>query len=41
LKLRDRDYDVTIIERNPAGRTYGWGVVFWTTCSRPCGTATP
>jgi anthraniloyl-CoA monooxygenase len=29
LKLRDRDHEVTVIERNPPGRTYGWGVVFW------------
>jgi 2-polyprenyl-6-methoxyphenol hydroxylase-like FAD-dependent oxidoreductase len=29
LKLRDRGHDVTVVERNPAGRTYGWGVVFW------------
>jgi 2-polyprenyl-6-methoxyphenol hydroxylase-like FAD-dependent oxidoreductase len=29
LKLRDRDHDVTVVERNPAGVTYGWGVVFW------------
>jgi 2-polyprenyl-6-methoxyphenol hydroxylase-like FAD-dependent oxidoreductase len=27
-KLRDRDRDVTVIERNPAGVTYGWGVTF-------------
>jgi len=27
-KLRSRDHDVTIIERNPAGVTYGWGVTF-------------
>jgi 2-polyprenyl-6-methoxyphenol hydroxylase-like FAD-dependent oxidoreductase len=29
LQLRDQDHDVTVVERNPAGRTYGWGVVFW------------
>jgi 2-polyprenyl-6-methoxyphenol hydroxylase-like FAD-dependent oxidoreductase len=29
LKLGDKDHDVTVVERNPAGRTYGWGVVFW------------
>jgi 2-polyprenyl-6-methoxyphenol hydroxylase-like FAD-dependent oxidoreductase len=29
MKLRDARHDVTVIERNPAGVTYGWGVVFW------------
>jgi anthraniloyl-CoA monooxygenase len=29
LKQRDRHHDVTVIERNPPGLTYGWGVVFW------------
>jgi anthraniloyl-CoA monooxygenase len=29
MKLAGRDHDVTILERNPAGVTYGWGVVFW------------
>ncbi len=28
-KLANDDHDVTVIERNPAGVTYGWGVVFW------------
>lgn len=28
-KLSQRDHDVTVLERNPAGVTYGWGVVFW------------
>jgi anthraniloyl-CoA monooxygenase len=27
-KLRNQDHDITIIERNPAGVTYGWGVTF-------------
>ena len=29
LKLRDKHHDVTVVERNRAGLTYGWGVVFW------------
>ncbi len=29
LKHRDRHHDVGVIERNPPGLTYGWGVVFW------------
>lgn len=28
-KLRNKSHDVTVVERNPAGVTYGWGVVFW------------
>jgi anthraniloyl-CoA monooxygenase len=28
LRKADRNADVTVIERNPAGATYGWGVVF-------------
>lgn len=27
-KLRDAGHDVTVIERDPRGATYGWGVVF-------------
>lgn len=27
-KLRNRDCDITVIERNPSGVTYGWGVTF-------------
>jgi anthraniloyl-CoA monooxygenase len=27
-KLRNRDHDITVLERNPAGVTYGWGVTF-------------
>lgn len=27
-KLRNRDHDITVVERNPAGVTYGWGVTF-------------
>jgi anthraniloyl-CoA monooxygenase len=29
MKLRDPAHDVTVLERNPSGLTYGWGVVFW------------
>jgi anthraniloyl-CoA monooxygenase len=28
-KLSDPTRDITVVERNPAGVTYGWGVVFW------------
>lgn len=28
-KLRRRDHDITVIERNPAGVTFGWGVGYW------------
>lgn len=28
-KLSNRNHDITVIERNPQGVTYGWGVVFW------------
>jgi anthraniloyl-CoA monooxygenase len=27
-KLRNKDHEVTVVERNPAGVTYGWGVTF-------------
>ena len=29
MKERNRDHEITVLERNPAGVTYGWGVVFW------------
>jgi 2-polyprenyl-6-methoxyphenol hydroxylase-like FAD-dependent oxidoreductase len=29
MKERNPDHEVTVLERNPAGVTYGWGVVFW------------
>ncbi len=28
-KLADPAHEITVLERNPAGVTYGWGVVFW------------
>ena len=28
-KLADPANEVTVLERNPRGVTYGWGVVFW------------
>jgi 2-polyprenyl-6-methoxyphenol hydroxylase-like FAD-dependent oxidoreductase len=28
-KLRNPAHDVTVIERDPPGATYGWGVVYW------------
>src|SRR5215211_735212 len=28
VKLRNKDHDVTVVERNPAGVTYGWGVTY-------------
>jgi anthraniloyl-CoA monooxygenase len=28
-KLRKRNHDITVIERNPAGVTHGWGVGYW------------
>jgi 2-polyprenyl-6-methoxyphenol hydroxylase-like FAD-dependent oxidoreductase len=29
IKLRNTDHDVIVVERNPYGVTYGWGLVFW------------
>jgi 2-polyprenyl-6-methoxyphenol hydroxylase-like FAD-dependent oxidoreductase len=29
LKRSDSGHDVTLVERNPAAVTHGWGVVFW------------
>jgi anthraniloyl-CoA monooxygenase len=28
-KLANPHHEITVVERNPAGVTYGWGVVFW------------
>jgi 2-polyprenyl-6-methoxyphenol hydroxylase-like FAD-dependent oxidoreductase len=28
-KLSHREHDITVVERNSPGVTYGWGVVFW------------
>ncbi|MEU4558766.1 FAD-dependent monooxygenase [Actinoplanes sp. NPDC023936] len=28
-KLADPSHEITVLERNPAGVTWGWGVVFW------------
>jgi 2-polyprenyl-6-methoxyphenol hydroxylase-like FAD-dependent oxidoreductase len=28
-KLRDAGHDITVVERDPADATYGWGVVYW------------
>src|SRR5918994_6422335 len=28
MKLRDPDHEIIVVERNPAGVTFGWGVVF-------------
>ncbi|GAA2821606.1 FAD-dependent monooxygenase [Saccharopolyspora taberi] len=29
VRLRDPDHEISIIERDPPGATYGWGVVYW------------
>jgi 2-polyprenyl-6-methoxyphenol hydroxylase-like FAD-dependent oxidoreductase len=29
MKKRDPEHEITVFERDPAGLTYGWGVVFW------------
>lgn len=29
MKRRDPAHDITVIDRNPLGSTYGWGVVYW------------
>ena len=29
MKRRDPRHDITVLERNPSGSTYGWGVTVW------------
>jgi 2-polyprenyl-6-methoxyphenol hydroxylase-like FAD-dependent oxidoreductase len=29
MKRRDKDHEITVLERSPAGLTYGWGVTYW------------
>ncbi|WP_063059106.1 FAD-dependent monooxygenase [Nocardia sienata] len=29
MKRRDPAHDITVIDRDPPGATYGWGVVYW------------
>jgi 2-polyprenyl-6-methoxyphenol hydroxylase-like FAD-dependent oxidoreductase len=29
ILMKQQGHEVTVLERNPAGVTYGWGVVFW------------
>jgi 2-polyprenyl-6-methoxyphenol hydroxylase-like FAD-dependent oxidoreductase len=29
MKRRDEEHDITVLERNLAGSTYGWGVTYW------------
>ncbi|MFC1414347.1 FAD-dependent monooxygenase [Streptacidiphilus sp. N1-12] len=29
MKRSDPGHDITVLERNPAGSTYGWGVTYW------------
>ena len=29
MKRQDPSHEITVFERDPAGLTYGWGVVFW------------
>ena len=29
MKLHNKEHDIIVVERNPAGVAYGWGVVFW------------
>jgi 2-polyprenyl-6-methoxyphenol hydroxylase-like FAD-dependent oxidoreductase len=29
MKRRDKEHDITVLEQNPSGSTYGWGVTYW------------
>lgn len=29
MKMRDQAHEITVLERNPAGSTYGWGITYW------------
>jgi 2-polyprenyl-6-methoxyphenol hydroxylase-like FAD-dependent oxidoreductase len=29
MKVRDPGHDIVVLERDPRGSTYGWGVVYW------------
>ncbi|MEY9968410.1 2-polyprenyl-6-methoxyphenol hydroxylase-like FAD-dependent oxidoreductase [Streptacidiphilus sp. MAP12-16] len=29
MKKYDQDHSITVLERNPVGSTYGWGVTYW------------
>ncbi len=41
LKRQDPSHDVTVHERNPEGRTYGWGVTYWRGLLDKLGPTTP
>ncbi len=29
MKMRDQAHEITVLERNPAGSAYGWGITYW------------
>ncbi|MFE0459106.1 FAD-dependent monooxygenase [Kitasatospora sp. NPDC058965] len=41
MKLRDPGHEVTVLERDPAGATYGWGVTYWAALLDRCQEADP
>ena len=41
MKEADRNHEITVLERNPAGVTYGWGVVFWDDLLERLGASSP